>query len=147
MKSCRKLWVVARWKAVANYQAEQVSPDDSENAADHGADQPLEADLTQANFKQDDGAPKQQPNPCCWQTLQVPRAEVRSLQAAVIRTNKIRIITRSTRHLPGPVLASAVGFEERRGEIMNVTPATHSRSKDAMGLASSLVIDQNLRSL
>ena len=52
--SCRKLCVGAGRNGVANDQAEEVGADDSQNAADDSANQPLQADLAQAKFEQDD---------------------------------------------------------------------------------------------
>ena len=42
-------------QAVADDQAEEVCADDAEDAADDGADQPLQADLAQTNLEQDHG--------------------------------------------------------------------------------------------
>ena len=45
---------MAVWQAVANHQGEQVGADNSEDAADNRADQPLQADPPQPPFEQND---------------------------------------------------------------------------------------------
>ena len=69
-KSCRKLWVAPGSQAVANDQAEEVSADDAEDAADHGSDQPLQADLAQANLEQNHRQAEQQAHACSRPALQ-----------------------------------------------------------------------------
>ena len=44
-----------RLNAVFDDQAEKISADDAEDAADDGADQPLQADLPQADLEQNHG--------------------------------------------------------------------------------------------
>ena len=61
-KSCRKLCVGPAPNAVADDEAEQVGADDAEDTANDRADQPLQADLSQPNLKQNDGTTNQDTN-------------------------------------------------------------------------------------
>ena len=51
-------------QAVADDQAEQVSADDAEDAADDGADQPLQAHLAQTNLEQHHRQTEEQTDSC-----------------------------------------------------------------------------------
>ena len=42
-------------QTVLDDKAEEIGPDDAEDAADHSPDQPFQADLAQPEFKQDNG--------------------------------------------------------------------------------------------
>ena len=56
---------VAGSDAVANHQAKEIGAKDAENAADDGADQPLQADCAQAHLEDDDGEPNSEARRGC----------------------------------------------------------------------------------
>jgi hypothetical protein len=59
--------------AIANDEAEKVGPDDSEDASDDRADKPLQADASQAEFKQNYRDSEEHSNARCGPSVQPKR--------------------------------------------------------------------------